>query len=506
MSNWHKLPVELKLMIFEYLAEPDGRMKPKHYITHYHRHKSAYAAVSLEWQGYFERRNFFVLTLSQSDLSDFRRIVVGERRTYLFRLWLRIELPRYTCDSCTRKESDQEATTNNLICTDALWDLFSILAEWKAKEGKETGRLVKLELSVYSPSDREHHFRDHRFHDNRSTYHMSSRIDHDDPSHGWYSGVQVHPRLGPKLRLLGAPLKLDFSHISSGQSQPFPELDFISSLVIPRQFYRKIPGLTLILRSLPNLRRFKYEIWRHVTDGNEWLQEAEYREVLQALPKDLKVLSIFEDSSDVLHLHRRARKFRGIIPVYLRTSSQNLTELNASFLIDAQEFFIQFYPGIYANRQIGWPNLRALTLTSKLLIRPNRQHINVLLQAAALAVLRMPQLEILEIWYGKLYKAGIFRYTRCGDRSSIEWLDTNNPPLGFHSTVVQSWQTVANSYTRDCLDVTTGTISPQCIRSHGSVMHYLKRFERILAPTSTRQLRWEADNLEAVRRRPPRRN
>jgi hypothetical protein len=58
-----------------------------------------------------------------------------------------------------------------------------------------------------------------------------------------------------------------------------------------------------------------------------------------------------------------------------------------------------------------WPNLKFLALTS-LLLSPDESHASItdMLQEAAAAAIRMPQLETLEIWNGREKLAAFFRY------------------------------------------------------------------------------------------------
>jgi hypothetical protein len=83
-------------------------------------------------------------------------------------------------------------------------------------------------------------------------------------------------------------------------------------------------------------------------------------------------------------------------------------ELSATSLVDAQDFFADFWPPNYWSPHasqnsnanvVPWENLRRLTLTSHLL-HPTKKSVMIrkLLTAAGRAAAFMPKLEVLEIW------------------------------------------------------------------------------------------------------------
>lgn len=146
---WGRLPPELRRRILGLLDERKYyRVFPKQQPTH----QATYAIVCREWKQHFESVTFQALTLNQSDMHDFDKIVKGSRREKIQWIWLRLELPKYTCKSCKKQESPKEIRRNNLIFTNAIWDLFSILSTWDCK----TCQGITLELSAHSPNDPEH--------------------------------------------------------------------------------------------------------------------------------------------------------------------------------------------------------------------------------------------------------------------------------------------------------------------------------------------------------------
>ncbi|KAI2465341.1 hypothetical protein F4781DRAFT_435469 [Annulohypoxylon bovei var. microspora] len=479
-ASWDDLPVELKLIVFDFLSpsERNRTMIPRHEDDRHNHHISAYAAVSKGWQAVFERRIFYGLVL---------------------------QLSRYGCELCDLRETHEEEARNNKIFTASMWDLFSILARWRSKDQESTykSRLI-LMLSAYSPSDREHYFRDHRFGDDCKTYYDSPRIHHHDPFHGWFFGEQVRLDVGPKQRLFGRPLNFDFHHIGASSLPSLPKLDFVAGLIIPRQFYRPIPRIDLIIRSLPKLEILRYEPWYPIAFDRAWTHELDILGILEALPQTVTKFSGYKDSNDALSRNSRGTFF----PVpgsRLAQISQRFKELDISFIIDARWFFSVLEPFADNSKvDLSWDDLEGLTMTSKLLSSgTGSEELDSLLGSAAQAALRMPKLQMMELWSGKRGEAYIFRYTRFKDESHIEWWDTGLVPMTLRPKVIQAWQMVADRYVRGRLVVKIRNIPPRNIKCRGSILSYLKRSDRTLTSASLQQIQWETKELMPVRRQAP---
>lgn len=85
-------------------------------------------------------------------------------------------------------------------------------------------------------------------------------------------------------------------------------------------------------------------------------------------------------------------------------ASLKLEHLTASFIVDASHFF-------KIELSWEWPLLSSLVLTSNLLTPDeNPIEIGAMLQAAAAAALKMPQLETMEIWNGRKGLAASHNY------------------------------------------------------------------------------------------------
>lgn len=357
-------------------------------------------------------------------------------------------------------------------------------------------------LSVYSPSDRDHHFRDHRFDDDNQTYYDYPPIDHHDPYHGWHHGQQVRPSLNVKQRLFGQPLRLDFGSIGATNIPLLPKVDFITSLVIPRQFYRPIPNMDIILRSLPKLTTFRYEPWYPITTDRAWIHESNLMAILEALPQTVTRFSGYKDSNGALNA--------GITEIVYPSPglklfhiSKRLKELDISFLIDAKSFFVHFTE-IKKDDMDLWDNLEGLTMTSRVFVsRARSADIDELLIAAAQAAYRMPNLQMMELWSGKRGEGRVFRYTRFEDNSLIEWYDSGPPSPYVRINVKKAWKKVAEKYIRGQLAFKGHWIPQQAIKSRASVLPYLMRRDRTLTSGSLQQILWENAELGRVRDQPP---
>ncbi|KAF3059703.1 hypothetical protein GL218_04678 [Daldinia childiae] len=479
--NWDGLPPEIHQDIFDLLLSRNQCSHDKH-------PKSTYAAVCLTWRNSFERENFAQLKISQWDLELFEQIVTTERKKLLGTLWFRVELRPYNCRSCCSKETNDEATMNSALFTDALLRFYDVMSKWGLPDGKHEIDLTVM-LSAWSLSDREHYFRDHRFENDSSSVYRQYRVNRNDETHGWKGGYRIPPTMDACLRLVGKLLSFNPKLIGKDWKGSFPKLDFVTSLVIPRQFYRPIPRLDLILPSFPKLKVFQYEPWRAISMELERYQRFMFNCFLALLPPTLERFSVFEDFSEDIHASsRELRNFR--IVRSLLSASRNFVELDVSFIIDAEQFFRRFLPKFKRTPvDLTWQNLQGLTLTSWTLLNPLKEQgrLDDLLWCVARAVLKMPKLEMMEIWACSQKSAGIFRYTRSCMEVCIEMEESENTHT-LPERVMKVWQAVANRYTEGRLRTSNRYIWSSAIRTHRSALSYLERAERILSPASTPRL------------------
>ncbi|XMA17067.1 hypothetical protein WAI453_009858 [Rhynchosporium graminicola] len=363
---------------------------------------------------------------------------------------------------------------------------------------------LELELGAYSPSDYRHTFRDFHIEPNRElrntaeaetylgeTYHQEHEQlgSLDDHFHGWVDGRRDDKSLictEAKQRLMGTleinwartrPDKYDFrlkrgdlAKFNLGRGPIFdaepsraqdnemaelrwekthlaefeflPEVEVVTSLLIRRQFPRKISGSSigrLLKESFTNLREFRREGWFDV-DAQQQLEFDEgFNKYLaeENLPSTLRNVYIFEESNDTLHLPADAadRSYKRSLGMRFSYRSHLLENISVAFLIDARDFFFQFWQTQIGSpmefKLVPWENLRSLTLTSNALrARHNSVLLKNLLLSAGRAVAFMPELEMLEIWNAKLKDgdptglglpgaASVFRYEYKKEQSMI---------------------------------------------------------------------------------------
>ena len=113
MASWHSLPPELRLTVLECVAGEDPNFAeavPRERSARHTYCWAPYAAVSREWQVFFERRTFAAIALFNDDVQPFCDAVrrCTDRLAYVGRLRLLIDLPEYTS---SESETDEDAAT-----------------------------------------------------------------------------------------------------------------------------------------------------------------------------------------------------------------------------------------------------------------------------------------------------------------------------------------------------------------------------------------------------------
>lgn len=109
----------------------------------------AYACISRKWQLSIESRTFRSLIISNKELPDFAKIVVGHRRQFLTQVTYDIFLTLNSDRSSNPKfESDEDQKVNNAAFTQALKDLFQELKSWETDYKEEQSRVRPLTLSL----------------------------------------------------------------------------------------------------------------------------------------------------------------------------------------------------------------------------------------------------------------------------------------------------------------------------------------------------------------------
>lgn len=171
-------------------------------------------------------------------------------------------------------------------------------------------------------------------------------------------------------------------------------------------------------------------------------------------------------------------------------ASLKLEHLAASFIVDPSQFF-------QIEASWNWPNLTSLALTSGLLT-PNGMatEIEAMLQAAAAAAKKMPQLETMEIWNGRKGIAALFKYQASRDRrrATIIWRGTWEMIMG--PSVIQAWEAVVQQFDGWRLNVVHEWLDGAAIKSHGDAIHSLKLSSEVVRPISLQQIQIEQKFLQ----------
>ncbi|KAI1374109.1 hypothetical protein F4677DRAFT_461674 [Hypoxylon crocopeplum] len=463
---WFSFPAKLRLMILEILLQE-------------HHGLASYASVCKEWQLAVEKKNFRQLKL---------------RRELVKKVWLNIELPKYTCRSCGFYASESWASRNKSIIRKAISKLFSILSTWNP-----VGPGITLELSAHSLSDSEHWFKNYCFgagtKDEDTAFGTGNQEvipKWHDPKHGWIDGEQVVTPDGLAISRLFEMVDLRFP-------EPLLEFPVVTSFILRRQVRRRLTPSTLrlLFEKLPRLECIIYEPWRIWTTLIQENYDREYQFMIQAgLPKTLKRISLFEDFNDshITPLQILRRSILQIGPIRhadpkvgtaLAHKSRSLEQLSASYIVDARHFFQATQP------LWTWNHLQSLVLTSQLLTHTsNCTEISGLLHDAGVAALSMPKLHTMAIWNGRKGEACAFIYQRKDDSSSITWRGTWD--LELRSNMVEAWERVGAKFTRSGIRVEKQRLCGDVISSHGDAIYQLDLPCGVIDPISLWQIQREA--------------
>lgn len=468
--SWSSLPTELKLQIVDYLRNtkprpylsPDSRQEARDKSTPSIRYAHSYAhlaAVNREWQAYFEPQNFKHLILGSSDLLDFRRIISRFHRGNLLQwIWLRVELPEYDCDKCSKSESLEERIANEIVFTTAILELLFLLSNL---DNDHPG--IMLELSAHSPSDSEHHCKELRHTLNDTVWHVATAhapiVWLNDEAHGWRNGRRPVLPARAFWRVFGNPLGLGINLESADLSmwKALPKARAVKNLFIRLQFLRHISirnGLAPIIQGLPRLSSLSYECRKGSSQGavtGQACRQQDHRFLFKYILRHfttLRNVTLYEEES---HTYSPITLPRFVAdPVagqLLGLHSSLLKELHVAWMVDAGDFFHNFWPDATADQKLqrpAWPQLRELSLTTGMLVTV--QSYNSLLQAAAAAAERMPKLQIMELWGYKRTDKFLFlkedrQYVIVVVKEKAHYLSVKT---------IQCWQRVAASRGSPC--------------------------------------------------------
>ncbi|KAF6835352.1 hypothetical protein CPLU01_04432 [Colletotrichum plurivorum] len=509
--EWRSLPKEIRHLILELLPSTG-------------RGWSAHAQVCQEWQGVLERENFRQLDLRALCLDNMDRFVTPRVRPLIKHIWLDLEVRQHACVRCPVPEGRFGSYTtaeNNTSVAMMIKRLFSILSQWTPEDAPNG---LTLELSVTSPTDNQHYFRNlyfgcgshtddtpdpHRRRKPNPHTHLRPQIPQDwyhDPKHDWVDGRQVSP---PRLQELNQL----FRAVSPRFEDGLPTVHAINELVIRRQTRRQFEPWSLgrIMKDLPRLERLVYEPWRGSRNRFSLIADTQYIMLLldcDFFPSTTKKISLFEDynpeyTGDITET--RANNSRSISAPALPLPtcslaqafvqrSRRLEQLSVAFMIEAGDFF-----QAWESKWI-WENLTKLALTSsKLDSNSKPTHVAALLRSAATAALSMPKLQNMVIWNGKRDEACKFQYSieksseNGRPAATITWKGTWNFILDPEGDVVRDWDAVAAKTDCEHLHIQTEPRITAVVNSHAHAIRLLGLPTEVIDPSSLWQIEKEME-------------
>ncbi|RSM02776.1 hypothetical protein CDV31_010815 [Fusarium ambrosium] len=487
MPSFYAFPQEIQQMILSELAKSS--------------HLPTLACVDKHWQEYFEAQSFRHLIINQNDIEYFEIIVKGKRRHHVKHLWLRILLPTWPWVRGSQEENDYILWRADRYFTGSIFDLFEVLSEWG-----EENLGITFELSAHSPSDRGKYVQDDFFEREVNMY--KEYLATNSTKAYQFSGDVCEPYLmaSEKLDIASVfnmwhrtaqdlfgwkPLEFNFHeqpNLTPIRKEDEPELSsvsVISKFLIRQSQFRDIypADLGKIWSSLPHLDQIAVERWRYVKVEYEkgWCEEAKRTFALE-LPLSVKTLSLHGDTVNTFHRWASKEVMTIDLAKYLRNYGRHLENMSISFLIDAKDFFQPFWT-TQSGCTTSWENLKTLSLTCQAFKSHSTHRINRVLCAAANAAMKMPKLQLLELWDGTRGRASVFRY-RVVDTTVVEvtWLSTHI--LDIDQKVIDAWTSVALAQGRPDVRVSTFKLDPDKIHSAGAVLQSLHLREQILHPVS----------------------
>ncbi|PNP77721.1 hypothetical protein FNYG_08802 [Fusarium nygamai] len=489
-TPWGRLPPEVQNEIVGLLSILGGKC-------------SQLATVSRAWRSIIEPLNFADISLTVPRLTDPNsQAILARNRNQIRYVWFRVELKQYDCTECLNADRDQWGLDeiDNQFIVDAFESLFTTLSTWEPR-----GDLV-LDISIYSPSDNQHWFKYISFHSDTDIDEPSHRgHEHgatvNDPAHGWITGQPIAApdemaieRVFEEIMDEG-PFHDDETEFQWWRSLPCVP---VVGVVLFRQQTRrrwKPVAIANMLTRFPNIKEICYEPRREL-GGMEKRTDKWNQKLIGSLPQigSLCKLTIFENFDES---YTKIYRTPGIrlpairvpsqdVSLKLARTSQHLEMLSASFMVDAREFFLA--PQIHDSWT--WGKLTSLTLTSNVLTGDaNPLNVNKMLLNAAATALRMPRLQIMELWNGRKGVAMLFRYQRAredGQTAIITIRGTSE--LALETAVVEAWDMVAYRHCHSNVAIQTSSIDPNGIRSHGDAICQLGLLTEVARPVSLRQI------------------
>ena len=169
---------------------------------------------------------------------------------------------------CGEYDSEGTKTINHAIIKTAVYEFWAVLNSWEQHYRMSPASPIQdltLELSIHSPSDSEHYFKE-------MSIDLLGDDDEpsiaDDPAHGWINGRRNFSSITNARkayrRIIGRPT----SFIPIYNFSPIP---VIKHFRLRRRCRRLFAPSSLIgiLQSLPGLERLSIESWRSISDRQE---------------------------------------------------------------------------------------------------------------------------------------------------------------------------------------------------------------------------------------------
>ncbi|KAF2010513.1 hypothetical protein BU24DRAFT_399914 [Aaosphaeria arxii CBS 175.79] len=457
--KWSSIAAEVRAMIL-------GALIKEQNIAHC-------AAVCREWQAHIEKQTFHSLTLTVEDVPELKKIS-PRSLAHIRHIWFCIKLLECHFPDGDSYETEEMMEYNRKTVQVGVESIFGALLK-RPIDGD-----LKLDLSVYSPSDSQHHLKYVRFEPagfpNIST--ISQELSRP-------SGPQPDScRVGNSPVISIESVDQIFPDISFSDNDHFwarTQVPCVTHLSLRRQTRRRWDPVAVsqLIARLPNLQNVCFETWR---EWSRWLQhcpdirlERLFKSLISA---DLKRVSIFEDLNETYVSPGTAYISASPDAQVIRTAntrvigalakaSLTLEQFSAAFMVDADRFWDACRP------DWTWRRLSSLSLTSRDLVPDaSPKRINDLLHSAAQAAKRMPKLQTMEMWNGSPGYASVFRYRSVKARrpSDITW--RGSWELTLEVRVVKAWGTIS---VNDNIQVVNEMIPcSQFIRSHGDVIRVLQ--------------------------------
>jgi hypothetical protein len=218
----------------------------------------------------------------------------------------------------------------------------------------------------------------------------------------------------------------------------------------------------------------------------------------RCIPSTLKELTLYEDFDGFYKpLKTGGRPSLPKLSAAILGASTKLDLLAVSFVIDARDFFLPFSP-MSDLAPPGFPQLQFIAITSDDL-DPSKgaEHVNNLLYSAGNAALRMPKLQVMELWNGRPGEAAVFRYERSPPDIvatltwSSSWTFFPNPK------VFDQWRKVADKHM--CpgfrMNLSKMPAGPGC---PGSILKYLRLRHQIVHPLSLHEIQKDIDEAQDI--------